>query len=196
MVALSANPPAAQRYVTSAPAVAVLVGLGAATVVEPLSNASGRWSTWATAAAAGMLVLVLAGEGFVYFGRYSANRTFGDYNAETADRVARWLATRPARARVYFFVSPRMGLSSHETVLFLLPGLEAIDFAYDAEWVIDAAAPGVYDFVALPERAQVIPLLRACFPGGSTTIETGRGRDPLFSAYEVSIQLPSSCSGD
>jgi 4-amino-4-deoxy-L-arabinose transferase-like glycosyltransferase len=196
VVALSANPPAAQRYVTSAPAVAVLVGLGAATVVQLLSKASGRWSTWTTAAAAGMLVLVLAAEGFVYFGRYSANRTFGDYNAETADRVARWLATRPARARVYFFVSPRMGLSSHETVLFLLPGLEAIDFTYGAEWEIDAGAPGVYDFVALPERAQVIPLLQSCFPGGSAIVETARGQEPLFSAYEVSIQLPASCSGD
>ena len=196
LVALSANPPAAQRYVTSAPAVAVLVGLGAATVVQPLSKASGRWSKWTMAAAAGMLALVLAAEGFVYFGRYSANRTFGDYNAETADRVARWLATRPAHARVYFFVSPRMGLSSHETVLFLLPGLEAIDFAYGAEWVIDAAAPGIYDFVALPERGQVIPLLQACFPGGSGIIETARRQEPLFSAYEVSIQQPSSCSGD
>lgn len=196
MVALSANPPAAQRYVTSAPAVAVLVGLGVSTVVQPFSTASGRWSIRATAAAVGMLVLILAGEDFYYFGRYSAQRTFGDYNAETADRVARWLATRPARQRVYFFVSPRMGLSAHETVLFLLPGLEATDLAYDAEWVVDTEPPGVYDFVALPERAEVIPLLQDCFPGGLTTFETGRGEEPLFYAYEVSAQQPSSCSGD
>jgi hypothetical protein len=76
------------------------------------------------------------------------------------------------------------------------PGLEAIAFAYDAEWAIDAAAPGIYDFVALPERAQVIPLLRSCFPGGSAVVETARGQEPLFSAYEVSIQQPASCSGD
>ena len=89
-----------------------------------------------------------------------------------------------------------MGLSTHETVLFLLPGLEAFDIAYDAEWVIETEPPAVYDFVALPERAEVIPLLQACFPGGSTTFETGRGQEPLFSTYEVSIQQPSSCSGD
>jgi hypothetical protein len=89
-----------------------------------------------------------------------------------------------------------MGLSSHETILFLLPGLEAIDFPYGEEWVIDAAAPEIYDFVALPERTQVIPLLQACFPGGSAIIETARGREPLFSAYEVSLQQPASCSGD
>jgi Dolichyl-phosphate-mannose-protein mannosyltransferase len=195
-VALSANPPAAQRYVTSAPAVAVLVAIGASHPAQKMQTISPRGAAFAGAALAGMLCLAVVGEGFHYFGQYAARRAFGDYNAETADRIARWLAARPDRQRVYFLGLPWMELSSHETILFLVPGLVSDEVDPGKEWTIELQRPGVYQFVVLPEREDDLPHIRVCFPGGSISRETGRDHKLLFATYEVPIRQVASCSAE
>ena len=194
-VALSANPPAAQRYTGAAGAVAVLVGLGLADLARRL----GLWEAEhpgrrGMALLAVGLMLAASLEMRHYFLPPSAAEAFGDFNTETASSVGRSLRDGRPVERAYLFVSPRMGLASHESVRFLAPQVRGEDVTDLADWRITLPEAGRYAFVFLPERETDVARIRSCFPGGELQAVEGRQHARLFLRYDIAIDQPQGCS--
>jgi hypothetical protein len=181
--ALSDSPPAAQRYVFVAPAVAGIIGL--------TLERSGRWLIrawprlrWVILAfLAGVLVLACWEDLRFYFGDFSANKRFGDINTEVANRVATLLAEKEPGVQVYF-LGGRMGYYTHSTIPYLAPqavGNEVPDvLTGPPDWTLT----GPTIFILLPEREKELALLEQSYPGGSYSEYQGK-EEMLFLAYEV-----------
>ncbi len=195
-VALSAHPPAAQRYAGASSAAAILVAMGVADFVARLrlSNAKNP-AVWRATVAGLLLLAAAAWEIRHYFIVPSAAEAFGDPNAEIAFRVAESLQHDEGVRRVYLFVSSRMGLAGQETVLLLAPGVPAQDVEDGDDWRIEFDQAGDYSLVFLPERADDLAVIQSCVKGGETERMLGRQGVLLFSRYRVHIDAPVTCSG-
>jgi hypothetical protein len=194
-VALSANPPAAQRYAGAAAAAAILVALGAVSLVRWFGLGDVERPCLRAAAVVGIaLVTACAWEVCHYFVVPSAAQAFGDFNAETGFRVAESLREGEPIHRAFFFVSPRMGLADHETVLFLAPTVSGEDIQDRPDWRIDIEQAGDYALIFLPERADALADAQACFPGGQTVHTQGREGHLLLIRYDVHLDQPTVCS--
>jgi len=181
--ALSDSPPAAQRYVFVAPAVAGIIGLSL--------ERSGRWLIaawprlrWVTLGSiAGLLVLACWEDLRFYFGDFSANKRFGDGNTEVATQVGMYLAKKEPGVQVHF-LGGRMGYYSHSTIPYLAPEAVGSDVPDVLTGPPDWELTGPTIFILLPERAQELDLLEQSYPGGTYTQYPGK-EGVLFLAYEV-----------
>ena len=192
-VALSANPPAAQRYVGSAPAVAVLVAFGANRLVQWLGlNKTGKGHLRRLFLTGAMLMAV-GWEIRHYFIKPAAAEAFGDFGAETAYRVAQDFETEAPFPRVFFFVGPGFSLARHESLAFLVSGLSATEVDDGPVWRIELDEPGEYSLIFLPDRADDLTVVRACLPEGTLRQVGGRSDRLLFSRYDIRIDHPAVC---
>lgn len=185
--ALSESTPAAQRYVFTAPAVAMLLALG---LVTPLTWLTKIWPSWRRALLlTGGLAIIYMGVADLnfYFLYYTPSRRFGDGNTEVAQAVARYLVSDRPPNPVYFAGFPRMGFRSHGTLPYLAPGYEGIDISEPLdEWLSEQEAiDPPLTFVGLPEREETLRWARSAFPGGDLQQHTGPRGNPLFWSYEV-----------
>jgi len=195
-VSLSANPPAAQRYIGAAPAVAVVVALGAEDVVRLVSSTRATSYRFRLSLLGGLLLAAAAWELRHYFIAPSAAEAFGDFHAETATRVAQALAGEEPGHAAFFFVGPGMGLAQEEAVRFLAPTLIGQDVPDTEDWQISLRASTDYSLVFLPEREDDLAAVRECLPQGETSRVVGRGDELLFLRYEVHPDKSVVCGAD
>ncbi|MEX2030396.1 MAG: glycosyltransferase family 39 protein [Anaerolineales bacterium] len=193
VVALSANAPAAQRYVFVAPAVSTIVAVGLSRLAERAAALGPRPGLRAPTWAAILLCVAMISEAGYYFAKYSAEQRFGDYNEERVTQAVYYLRDLEPRSEVVFLSSPRLILSSHDTLLFLLPGLMAQDLLPGkplSETRLQSARPL---FVVLLEREADLAEIMRCFPGGPPVRIEGRRGRLLFIAYQAREAMMEEC---
>lgn len=186
--ALTQSTPAAQRYVFTAPVVALVAGLGLVRIWEAVSDLWPRGRIWVGAVALALLAVAAVMDLRFYFFDYSQNRRFADNNTLVAHRMGNFLQEQPDVIPVYFLGPPRMGFRSHGSLPFLAPAYEGFDVpqpanaASDIEWQVPAI------FVVLPERSDELEWIRGNFPGGRIYTERDPEDNVLFIAYIVDGQ--------
>jgi 4-amino-4-deoxy-L-arabinose transferase-like glycosyltransferase len=184
--ALSQNPPASQRYLFAAPAVAILISL---TIVKSAEWLKGLWPRarlWLAVAGALAVMALVASDLNFYFRVYSGSREFGDRNTEVATRVAEYLNAREPGIYVYFAGPPRMGYSTHKTIPFLVPDSIGEDIPALLTAPPEFPLTGPTAFIVLPERSTDLDFIRQRFPDGLLEIVEARDGTPLFYGYDVS----------
>ena len=183
VAALSQTPPAAQRYVNVAPAVAVLVALPLITAADWLSD---LWPARRRAIAAAtivLLALVAWGDLQFYFGDYTRGGSFGDINTETAQALAEYLVDQEEDIEV-IFLGGRIRYRSHSSVPYLVPQVRGQDILTPLTEPPDWPINGRTLVVLLPEREDELDLVREAYPDGSSFRQEGR-EVTLFIGYEI-----------
>jgi len=181
------DPPHYQRYQIAVPAVCLLVGR--ATVVA-LRRAARLWR-WRPVVQRGLalfvaLVLLAANAGY-YFGVYTPAGGFHwDRNTVIADRTAHLMVDLGADYTTYFFGTTHMPLGAFRALVrFLAPGADWMDvLEAPSDWHFVKEGRGAC-FIVIPERAEVLPLLRAQFPDGEERQVNARDGQLLFTVYQV-----------
>lgn len=180
---LSLSPPASQRYVFAAPAVAVLVAIPLITAIEWLSSIwPGRRILFSGLAALTLAVAIWNDVRF-YFGQYTPSKVFGDVNTETAQRVAELIAQKEDGVKVYF-LGGRIGFRTHSSIPYLAPQASGQDVLETLAGPPDWPISGHTIFILLPERANELAFIQEAYPGGDTFRLEGKN-GPLFVGYEV-----------
>jgi 4-amino-4-deoxy-L-arabinose transferase-like glycosyltransferase len=183
------NSPESPRFVTTAPALCLLIAMALERLVSLLSWALplGRRVAYGVGAAV-VLLLALWNLNF-YFREYTPRRTFGWLNTEVATAIGNYLHQQPD-AYVYFFGPPRMFVGNG-TIRFMAldtPGVDLID-----PLVAPEALPPPPDgrrpiFIFLPERAGEIEVVERRYPGGTRyQADAEVERVTLFYSYEPKL---------
>jgi hypothetical protein len=187
MAAVTDVVPAAQRYVVTAPAVALLVGIALGVCSEWLA---GLWShrrpVIYTVAGVVMAVIMATNLNF-YFLDYAPHRSEGPiYNAVVATNLGRYLQRYPAGVHVYFFVSPAMFWAGFPELTYLAPqavGQDVTDvLTTPPDWPLDSQNTV---FVFVPEREPEKALVEQRYPGGTSSWLYGQQGQPIFMLYEL-----------
>jgi hypothetical protein len=185
--ALSDSTPAAQRYVFTAPAVAMVVAVGLTT---PLKWFERIWPRWKSALV-GIAVVTLAVAGVsdlqFYFLDYSLGHSFGDGNTIVAQGLATYLIDENPPNPVYFSGSPRMGYRSHGSVPFLAPAYTGYDItdspqAWESE---NGQITPPFTFIALPGNVEDLDWIRSRYPSGTSEAHFAPREGLLFWSYTV-----------
>jgi 4-amino-4-deoxy-L-arabinose transferase-like glycosyltransferase len=188
-------PPQYQRYLIASPAVCLLVGRAAVTL---LRLARRIWD-WRPAVCQHLVVLtavvLLALSAGYYFGIYTPAGGFGDRNTEIADRTARLMAAVGPDYATYFLGMSYMPLGGFNSVRFLAPGADwvQVDESPPTDWSFVREGRGAL-FVVMEERSDDLPVLYDRFPGGEKWQIEGRKGGVLFSVYQVdaaNVHLPT-----
>lgn len=181
--ALSLSPPASQRYILVAPAVAMLVALPLVTAAEWIAELWPGWRRGAWAGAALALALVAWSDLRFYFGDYATGTAFADINTETAQTLAEILSAEEPNTYVYF-LGGRMGFRSHSNILYLAPQIQGQDLPEPLHAPLHLVVHPHTLFVLLPERRAELDLIQQAYPGGTAFERQGR-HELLFVAYEL-----------
>jgi len=182
---LSQSPPAAQRYIFVAPAVALLVALP---VIESGQWLSRLWKSRGRLLSIAMILVLLIAiwnDLAFYFGDYTANRCFGDLNTETATALGYYLAEQEPGLKVYFFAPPRMGYRSHSTIPYLAPDAIGQDVPTPITSPPTGSIEGPTAFIFLVERKEELALVKESYPDGTEFSMWGKDDILLFIAYHV-----------
>lgn len=183
---LLVNSPESPRYVTTAPALCLLVML-ALHRITALAGQAFQWTGRGRALTTLILIALLAGWNLnFYFRDYIPRRTYGWTHTEIATKLAHYANAQPAPVYVYMFTPPRI-FFGNGTIRFVASGVEGMDVH---ETITDPAqiAPPPDGrrplFIFLPEREAELAIVQQRFPGG--VIERFHGEwEPvvLFIAY-------------
>jgi hypothetical protein len=182
----SQDPPASQRYVTAIPLVAILVALPICRAAAWLANNWPRYrqAVWAVA----ILQLLWLGllDIHFYFGEVYDHYVLGGVNTVVATKVAHYLEEQGPQGRtVYFFGFPRMGYTSLSTIPYLVPEADGQDVLEPLREPPTWPITGPTEFIALPERAGELELVRQAYPGGAYREFKDEAGLPLFMVYEA-----------
>jgi hypothetical protein len=183
--ALSQDPPAAQRYVFVAPVAAMLVALPIVEVGGWLARAWPKRPVIPQVALSVILVVAILGDLDFYFGDYTFNRRFGDFNTETATALGYYLADQTPGLEVYFFGAPRMGYMSLSSVPYLAPLALGHDVIQPITSPPEVTVSGPTAFIFLPERVNELDFVRQEFPNGNEVSIHGKKDALLFTSYVV-----------
>lgn len=184
---LLVSPPHYQRYLIAAPAVCLLVGRAAETLLRRAAR-FWRWSpaAWRGAAAALGFLLLAINAGY-YFGVYAPRGAFiWDRNTLIADRAARLMVEAGPEYTTYFFGTSHMPLGAFNSVRFLAPEADWMDILNNmpSDWGFVKRDRRAL-FIVIPERMDDLPLLRERFPGGVEEYVYARDGALLFAVYWV-----------
>lgn len=165
---LSESTPAAQRYVASAPAVALLVAFSVQSigdVVKRLLPKRGRWIE----AVLVVIVLVLAvDDANFYYRDYTPNSDFSGFNGMVAQQLADYLQEEPAGSEVVFCGYPYMGYDSIASLPYLAHQVKF--YNVNAPWGSEGqpvpVGSHVY-FVFLPDHESDQAAMETEYPGGT-----------------------------
>lgn len=178
------NSPESPRYITTAPAICLLIALALERLVEMLSRTIDRRRGMAIGAA--LLAALVAWNLNFYFREYTPRRTYAWFNTEITTTMGWFIRSQPAPAYVYFFGAPRL-YYGNGTIRFIAPDIMGVDLL---EPVTDPAVlpslPEGYRpvFLFLPEREAELALVQQLYPGGQVTRFSGISEPaPLFTAY-------------
>ncbi len=194
--ALLLEPPYSRRLLAALPAVYLLTAralywLGekgfTAGVTAPLSERA-----LALFQRYGVPVLILLALGVAaldvtfYFGRYQAERRFGDRNTEIAYVMSNYLNSLEGEWSAYFYGPPSMYVG-FSTLAYLAADFEANLNLFDVIDPADLPHPPTSQvvYLFLPERADELPAVQATWPAGDLRTFQGYLANPLFLAYEV-----------
>jgi hypothetical protein len=182
--ALVLPPPAAERLLLAAPAVAVFAAWGIWNVWSLVARVSGKRVALAGAIAT-VSLLAFSSLSF-YFREYTPRYYFADANGEVGTELGRYLARQPPVRHVYFTGLPRMWYRSFASTDFLSGGIPGEDFA--AGTVPDIR--GKYRplvFVALPHLRSELETISRVYPGGKFLVVPRRPKpgEPLFFVYRL-----------
>jgi 4-amino-4-deoxy-L-arabinose transferase-like glycosyltransferase len=163
------NSPESPRFVTTAPALCLVIALAIERLAAllPWALPLGRRAAYTIAGVAVML-LALWNLNF-YFREYTPRRTFGWLNTEVATAIGNYVGRQPDAVYVYFFGPPRMFIGNG-TIHFIAPDVPGVDIIEPL--VAPEALPPAPDgrrpiFVFLPERASELTVVERRYPGGT-----------------------------
>ncbi|MDW8212225.1 MAG: glycosyltransferase family 39 protein [Roseiflexaceae bacterium] len=183
---LLVNSPESPRYVTTAPALCLLVMLALQQIVA-LAGQAFRWTDRRRALLTAILVALLSGWSLnFYFRDYIPRRTYGWTNTEIATKLAHYVNAQPGPVYVYMFTPPRM-FFGNGTIRFIASGVEGMDVhkpVTDSAQIMPPPDGKRPIFIFLPEREAELAVVQQRFPGG--VIERFQGEwEPvvLFIAY-------------
>lgn len=183
--ALSESTPAAQRYVFTAPAVAIVVAVGLVRTWESAVHAWPRARRWIAVVAMTVLTAGAMIDAHFYFFEYTPSHSFADTNSLVADRAGRYLRQRPSEGIVYFLGPPRMGYSSHGSLPFLAPEHEGVDVTRSISDTLEDELDNPAIFIVLPERRDELKWIRERYQDGSLHSELAPDGELLFIAYDL-----------
>jgi hypothetical protein len=192
---LLVDPPQSSRYITTAPAVCLLVAIGIVGTTRAVTGVlHGSRDVARTVAAVLVAGLVLWSVNF-YFREYSPRNTYGFHATEVATAVGRYVDERLAGTSVYFFGPPFTYLNNG-SIRFLAPDLVGADVLEPLRRVEDlppARGSMPPSFVFLPARLGELSVVRAAYPGGRLHAVLGeRDGRPLFYSYTAFPMEPRS----
>ncbi|MGH2619250.1 MAG: hypothetical protein ACRDHG_01595, partial [Anaerolineales bacterium] len=180
---LSLSPPASQRYIFAAPAVAVLVAVPLVTAVDWNASVWPARRNLFMALSGLVLALAVWNDGRFYFSQYTPSKAFSDTNNEVAYRLAELLAKREGGIQVYFF-GGRMGYRTHSSIPYLAPGAIGEDVLEPLTGPPEWPLFGDTIFILLPERADELGFVLQAYPDGEIFRLEGKN-GPLFIGYEI-----------
>lgn len=183
---LSTNPPAAQRFVAIAPALAAIIGIGISeftTIFEKIWSSQGKWVFSISL----VLVLLLgADEARFYFFDYTPNSHLGGENTVVAHKLGSYLQVSEDPTEVVFFGHPRMGWKSIPSLQYLAPNVTGHNITEPWELtIIPEFNSDHLTFVFLPERDADKDAVMRTYPDGQMTTEYNEYGRILYWMYEV-----------
>jgi 4-amino-4-deoxy-L-arabinose transferase-like glycosyltransferase len=184
--ALVVATPAAEHYVTVAPAVCLAVACGLDAVVGAVAGLHPHGRRWSAATVGVAVVGLCAWSATFYFHDYSPRNAYGFPPTETATAVARYLAPRTETSYVYL-LAPNLFLDNG-TLQFIDRGLRGTDVAARTAPRDLPKHPRALRslFVALPGRFGDLLAIQRALPGGqSRDVRRGRAGEILFRVYDV-----------
>lgn len=188
---LLANPPESGRYVTTAPALCLVVVLALQQLAHLL-----HWSLALPMARlwripAGIVVGLALWNMYFYFYEFAPRPNFS--GTDTSNQVAVYMEQQPANTFVYYFGAPRIFLK-HGPIRFLMDDVDDVDSVDVVEPIRTAASlpelPPDHRpvFLFLPHRMEELEIVRSAYPGGTQhTIRDQTGLKTLFVAYEMPL---------
>jgi 4-amino-4-deoxy-L-arabinose transferase-like glycosyltransferase len=183
---LLARPPQYQRYLIAAPAVCMLVGRGAVTLIRLFARLWNWRPVVYRGIVMGVAIALLLVNSAYYFCVYAPSEAFGDRDSEIADRVARLMVALGPEYKPYFLGAPYIALGNFNSVRFLAPDADWVDVVESppSDWRFVRQGCGAL-FILAQERTGEVRLLRERFPGGEERQVIGRDGEPLFTFYRV-----------
>lgn len=184
----SESAPAAQRYVASAPACALVVGLGLHGSTETLETLWQKFSKVFTALSYIVLCVAMVSDLYFYFFDYHSKESIDNLesNGMIAQHVADQVKDKPAGTQVAFFVVPNLGYYSIPSIQYLAPQVKGIDVP--APWSsFDKSQLNREHivFVFPTGREQEVLEVTKEYPKGYLYSDTGWNGELLFWVYEV-----------
>jgi hypothetical protein len=182
--ALVLPPPAAERLLLGAPAVAVFAAWGIWNVWSLVGRLSGKRVEVAGAFAT-IALLAFSSLSF-YFREYTPRYYFANANGEVGTELGRYLARQPRVGHVYFTGLPRMWYRSFASTDFLSGGTPGEDFVAGTVPDIRGKSHPLV-FVALPHLRSELETIQRVYPGGKSLVVPRRPKpgEPLFFVYRL-----------
>jgi hypothetical protein len=183
--ALILPPPAPERFILAAPAVAAFAALGIWNVWSIIGRLSGREGVTLPGALATVFLLAV-GSLMFYFGEYTPRYYFSEANSEVGTELGRYLTREPSVHYVYFTGLPRMWYRSIPSTDFLSGGVPGEDLP--AGTVPDIRGKKLpLIFVALPHLRSELTAIQRAYPDGKLLVLARRPRpsEPLFFIYRI-----------
>lgn len=183
---LLVNTPESPRYVTTAPALCLLVMLALQRIVTLAGPALRLTDRQRTLVAMAMVALLAGWNVNFYFRDYIPRRTYGWTNTEIVTKLSHYAKAQPVPVYVYMFTPPRI-FFGNGTIRFVAAGIEGMDVhdpVTDPAQIMPPPDGKRPLFIFLPEREAELAVVQQRFPGG--TVERFQGEWEsvvLFIAY-------------
>lgn len=185
---LLADPPQSPRYVTTIPAICLLIAFAIDTILSILRSHVGLRRHWQYAIGSVVVAVLMAWNLNFYFRQYTPRDTYGLSIA--VSEIAYYVRDLPSERYVYFFGYPYLYFG-HGTIRFSAPqkdGTDVIDPITSVDQLPPLPAGKQPVFILLPNREEEIEVLKEHYPNGSLQIMRVRSGDPnpLFLIYTPS----------
>ncbi|MGQ9826645.1 MAG: glycosyltransferase family 39 protein [Roseiflexus sp.] len=183
---LLVNTPESPRYVTTTPALCLLIMLAIQQIAAMTRWAFHLTHTRQTFVSVAIIALLAGWSINFYFRDYTPRRAYGWTNTEVATRVAHFINDQSTPVYVYLFAPPRiyLGNGSIRFIARDLQGRDILEPVTDPEQIMPPPEGRRPLFIFLPEREAELAVVAQRFPGGVTLRFQGE-REPgtLFLAY-------------
>jgi hypothetical protein len=188
MGGLSDSVPAAQRYVASAPACALLVGFGLSESTEMLQRFFDKNKRLVGVISIILVTILSLSELNFYFRVFTPHSLISEAhsNGMVAQTLAEYLKTQEPDTQVIFFGTPDMEYTSIPSILYLVPEIKANSITQpwsQAEKPEITAKKSI--FVFLPNNLEQIPAVQMDYPNGKLVDIPAVDGGLLYKLYEV-----------
>ena len=186
--ALSESTPAAQRYVASVPAAAILVAIGLHESVSFMQKLWPRVEKFSWQVGIVVALVLAASNAHFYFFEYTPKsaRDAALSHSMIGHRLGQYLRQRQDHPQIYFLGAPAMGFYSIPSTQYFAPGFnDGIDVNHP--WG-DQQNPPIEGehllFIVLHFLIDDLNAIKAEYPGGKLTGQYTPDGRPLFYIYE------------
>jgi len=166
-ISFSESAPAAQRFVSVVPAVAILVGVGIAQFFLQMGKIWPRLSRLLMLASLLAALAISLDEMRFYFFNYAPTSQFGGDHTLIAQDLADLLQKRGSEWKVLFFGRPEMGYQSIMSLPYLAPHIQGADFSSASDLPPDLRMIGDHlILVFLNQHENDLRFVLSKYPGG------------------------------